>query len=384
MRNFLPSPVMNRRRAWLLVLMLFAAQAATAESPWPRGMGIYRKKITIAYTNITANLTNFPVLVRLGTNNFDFAGAMTNGYDLRFTQGDGLTLLNFERERHASATSNAEYWVSLPLVGSASNTVFYMYYGKPGVANAENKTAVWTNGYVAVWHCAETAGTNVLDSTTNNFNGWAVSTTGVTMDAVGQVDGADDYDGSNGVVSVPSFNITYSPSKVSVEMWLKSLSNDYSQAFISDAGQITNSGFLYISRNTGALGFSYASGTSSPALYFLTYHSVTQTEWIQVGIVADYDADTVTVYRDGALFTGDTNPRSMPSAIPPDSPMLFIGGYSAGAPSMTATIDEVRISTVLRSAAWISASYKNQSDPDDLLVFGATELAPAGTIICYY
>jgi len=60
----------------------------------------YRKKITIDETKVDADLTNFPVLVKLTSTNFDFSKARSDGYDIRFTSSDGTTLLKYERERH--------------------------------------------------------------------------------------------------------------------------------------------------------------------------------------------------------------------------------------------------------------------------------------------
>ena len=59
----------------------------------------YRKKITINHTKIDSDLTDFPVLVKLTSANFDFSKANADGFDIRFTSDDGTTLLKFERER---------------------------------------------------------------------------------------------------------------------------------------------------------------------------------------------------------------------------------------------------------------------------------------------
>ncbi|PIU55631.1 MAG: hypothetical protein COS89_06995, partial [Deltaproteobacteria bacterium CG07_land_8_20_14_0_80_38_7] len=130
---------------------------------------LYRRKITIPFTRVSGNLTDFPILVRLtgttsnwlpntsyaidavvkpttdnnryyrckvaGTSgsseptwlttlgetqtdsgatwvcttntSFDFAKSNANGYDIRFTQSDGETLLNYDRERHTQSSGLA-------------------------------------------------------------------------------------------------------------------------------------------------------------------------------------------------------------------------------------------------------------------------------------
>lgn len=60
----------------------------------------HRRKITIDSAEIDSTLTDFPVLVNLTDANFDFDTAMSNGYDVRFTQSDALTPIDFDREFH--------------------------------------------------------------------------------------------------------------------------------------------------------------------------------------------------------------------------------------------------------------------------------------------
>jgi len=66
-----------------------------------------RRKITIDSSKIDADLTDFPVLVKLTSSNFDFSEANSDGYDIRFTSSDGTTLLDFERVKHDSSSEEA-------------------------------------------------------------------------------------------------------------------------------------------------------------------------------------------------------------------------------------------------------------------------------------
>lgn len=126
---------------------------------WPHGVGQYRRPVTIDHAKISQDLTNFPVLVRLTTNNFDFALASSNGFDVRFTQSDGVTPLVYERERHDATLQRAEYWVSIPIISSSISTNFYVYYGQARATDRQTPQAVWTNiGYIGVWHLSETNG----------------------------------------------------------------------------------------------------------------------------------------------------------------------------------------------------------------------------------
>ena len=88
------------------------ALASPGPGDWLSGWQ-YRKKITIDSTKIDADLTDFPVLVKLTSSNFDFSKARSDGFDIRFTDEGGLALLKYERERHDLTNQVAEYWVKI-------------------------------------------------------------------------------------------------------------------------------------------------------------------------------------------------------------------------------------------------------------------------------
>ena len=84
-----------------------------------------RKKLTISAALVDADLTDFPTAVILTSARHDFSKGNSDGNDTRFCSSDGTTLLAFERERHDSVNSLAEYWTKIPSVSSAADTDFY-------------------------------------------------------------------------------------------------------------------------------------------------------------------------------------------------------------------------------------------------------------------
>lgn len=88
----------------------------------------YRKKVTIDADSISGDLVNFRLHIKLDSTNFDFQKSQINGYDIRFTNADGLTLLDFEREYHSCEKEIAEYWVEVPAVSNTIDTDLFMYY----------------------------------------------------------------------------------------------------------------------------------------------------------------------------------------------------------------------------------------------------------------
>ena len=94
-----------------------------------RAVWLYRKAITIDHTKVSANQTNFPVLINLASDASLAAHARSDGFDLLFTASDGATVLPYEREQYTNTTGALVAWVKVPILSSAADTVLYLYYG---------------------------------------------------------------------------------------------------------------------------------------------------------------------------------------------------------------------------------------------------------------
>lgn len=145
---------------------------STVASNWYNASWSYRKKITFDNHSQTENLTNFPVMVKLSSTNFDFTKGQSAGQDLRFTDSDGTTLLSYEIETWDSVGQTATAWVKVPQIDGSSGTDYiYMYYGNASASDAQSANNVWNSNYKGRWHLNQTAisdGTTLTDSTSNN------------------------------------------------------------------------------------------------------------------------------------------------------------------------------------------------------------------------
>ncbi len=92
------------RRISLLVLFTLVFTPLVVQAAWYDNNWQYRKKITIDFTKVTGNLTNFPVLIDLATDAQLIANARADGFDILFTDDDETTKLDHERELYVSAT----------------------------------------------------------------------------------------------------------------------------------------------------------------------------------------------------------------------------------------------------------------------------------------
>jgi hypothetical protein len=97
----------------------------------------YRKPITIS-NNSTSSLTDYQILITLDTQSLISAGKMRNDCgDIRFTDSDGTTLLNYWLESGCN-TNNTKIWVKVPSIPANSTKTIYVYYGNPNITSLSN------------------------------------------------------------------------------------------------------------------------------------------------------------------------------------------------------------------------------------------------------
>ena len=121
----------------LSVILLFSSGILTAqESSWLDGWDL-RKEITI--TEISGNaLTDYQVKIEVG-----YEPQMKSDFsDLRFTDSDGITLLNYWVEEYTEESS-ATVWVKVPEIPASGVKKIYMYYGNSGAASLSDGDAVF-------------------------------------------------------------------------------------------------------------------------------------------------------------------------------------------------------------------------------------------------
>lgn len=112
-------------------------RSATAEqSGWYNPAWGVRVPITIDNSNSVA-LTNYQVKISL-SNTFDFAKTQSNGNDIRFTESDGVTLLNYWIQSYSPTTETGTIWVNVSTLAADSVTTIYMYYDNPNAAAASS------------------------------------------------------------------------------------------------------------------------------------------------------------------------------------------------------------------------------------------------------
>ena len=289
--------------------------------------------------------TDFPLLVRFNSGNFNFGQAASDGSDIRFTTPAG-TALSYEIEQWDAIAGQAAVWVKIPTITGNARQEIKVYWGKPGVASQSNGAAVFNaaNGYCCVMHLNG----NVLDSTgsISPVNGGATPTTAVIGGHAMNLSSGD----------ITATNITNFPTGTnptsSGEVWIRARQINSGWCMPLAWGNQNEYGW-----NTWVMqiGF-WGSPTVLPApLTCRGPATVSGTtalaaqQWYHV--VYSNSNGTGKLYVNGAL-----DATASGGAITITNPQAM----SLGAAGGDADVDEARISSVVRSANWVKMEYENQ------------------------
>ncbi len=103
----------------------------------------YRIPILINNTQNSNNLNDYQILVTLNTQTLISQGKMRSDCgDIRFTDSDGTTLLNYWLESGCN-TQNTRIWVKVPNIPASSTKTIYLYYGNPNANSLSNGDLVF-------------------------------------------------------------------------------------------------------------------------------------------------------------------------------------------------------------------------------------------------
>jgi uncharacterized repeat protein (TIGR01451 family) len=349
-------------------LFTFATEAIAAN--WYDPNWSYRKRITINSGQVSGGpLSNFPMLINTtdpdwrDTANGGNVG-QSDGGDILFTSSDGVTKLSHEIERYDNVNGRIVAWVNIPSI--SDGTVIYIYYGNPTVADQWDTENTWDSSYQGVWHLAEDpsistdgdcgGGTaEICDSTINNNDG--DSNGGMTSDdqVAGQVNGSLDFDGVNDYVDLGNnINLT---ENFTVESWINARSFPPTWP---DWRTIVGDRWEWQLEVTDTARVIFRRWGPYQALQSTT--TLSTNRWYHIVVtLSSAPTNNLEIYINGTSdVIGD---MQTPLNTNTDSTLRISGRIQSDIDWFDGYIDEVRISTTVRSGDWIKTSYNNQSNP---------------------
>jgi hypothetical protein len=360
-----PVPTVKAVSAWtvfivLLLQMVFVwpaasqgeqSQEAAPFRNWPHSGSIFLLTTPDgADLPPSAVVENFPVLVRLSKEAFDFGQSTADGSDIRFSSATGAPLA-YHIEEWDVARGTASIWVRVPKINGNARQELKMYWW--GVANANGgpgRGPVFdqANGYVSVFH---------MNGTVKDQTGSLGPTDTGTTEAPGIIGPARRFAQGRGISCGDKITTLPTGSTPSTtQAWFRA---DTRNAHLLGWGNEEGQGKVVMQYRSPAhirmdCYFSGASVESKSTLR--------ASEWVHV--VHTYQKGESRLYINGVL-DGESKTDDAPLNIKRPARM-WIGGWYDNY-DFVGDIDEVRISNVARSADWVKLEYENQKPRQTLV-----------------
>lgn len=263
----------------------------------------------------------------------------------------------------------AYLWTKVPTVYSGSDTTLYLYYdstqldndnyvGDTGDAAAQN---VWDDNFVGVWHFNSpnviSAG-SIMDSSRNVYHGTS-SNMGLSNFVDAKIGKGIDIE-SDECIDLPTSAIITGANNRTLEVIVKYDSTGGAEESVIFMGnKSSQAGFGVSFQTDGNLRFLfYLDDEDIPyGAYFGDHHYLVYT----------YDGSVGRGYIDTICKTTNT------ATINTGTSYFQIGSL-AGTYYLDGGIDEVRLSNIVRSDAWIKTTY--YSNWNSFITFGAVEYEP--------
>jgi hypothetical protein len=322
----------------------------------------YKMKVTFAGYNRDETLSDFPALVKIGTNVPGFAygqSASPTGGDLRFTDSNGTRVIPREIDEWVPG-GVSPIWVQVPAL-SGTNDFIWAYWGNPAATTgpaSQTNGAVWVPqsfealpAYDVVYHLKEGA-LPFADSTEQN-----PALTGVAPGATNGIVGTGGY--FSGSQYLDAGTVTNIDDTFTLSAWINinTGTSDIQTTWANQHGGFGAPGFALfvdsyqqadqlIDLATGIGGNGGEARTSSGAVSFGSWHLLTAAvDRLNAKVNFYVDGNPVPV-ASGNVYPGFTNVAD-----------VNLGRFTDGGFGFHGIMDEARIQSGLNSSNWVWASY---------------------------
>lgn len=320
-------------------------------------------QIIVKASAVSSALSNHPVFINETIlNNLPndiWSIAINGGGDLRFfTDIQCTNRISCEVVEFNTSTHIAEIHVNVPSISSSVDTSIYIAYGKagetqPATGAAYGRDATWDSDFLLVNHM-----NSGVDSTGNIATGNYSGTPGT-----GKVGQATDFNGSSDNVDYAALSGS-DQGEVTLESWVNfdALSTGTLQAIIS-----FDSNYNHWEQTDFADGNTFWAASNNPALQNSLWNYTVNT-WQHTSVTYSVTGDEIDFrlnYDDAFDDDYYTTTNNMDT-----SKEVTLAAFWDGASFdrfLNGEMDEVRISKIVRSNAYLEASYINQNLTTDFL-----------------
>lgn len=336
----------------LLAILCLSPSGLAANDPLPgwKHSGVMAVLTTPDGANLPAGaaVEDFPLLVRLNGDWFNFSQAKPDGADLRFTSVDGKQLPH-QIEQWDAAGGTASIWVRMPRIEGNARLPLRLHWGNPTASSVSDGKAVFSesNGYLSALHLGETVRdeVGVLEAKDSG----TTATAGV-IGMARHFDEGSKISLGDKIAGLPTESAPHTS-----ELWFRA---QRSNANLIGWGNQKQQGKVVMQFSSPPhinMDCWFSDGNVSGS------RPIALNEWNHV--VFAYETGNARIYVNGVLDA--QGGRGTPLKL--QSPASLTLGSWSGESNFIGDLDEVRVSKVTRSADWVKLQYENQKPMQTLV-----------------
>lgn len=363
---------------WLsLFVVLFLQFAFVSQAnAWWNDNWQYRKKVMLntsqSGVDITENLDEVPILLRLHTGNLNFSNVQVDGADLRFVSSDETMLLKHHIEKYDSIDEIALVWVKAPrLSGASSQDFIWMYYGNEAAVGGQDARGTYDVNHVAVCHFGELEGLPQDETAYGNHASEFTAGQGLP----GIIGNCVSLNGAGDKIVIPASASMDFSGGFTFSAWVRIAQPQQDSCIFSMEQQDQA---IVIGIDQTKVYWRMANGKEQVVMTEKSTDLSLET-WHHLAVSAEKEG-RLTIYLDGI----ETFWMNLPGPVPEMASNFFLGATAVEGHFFFGDLDEVQISNVARPAAWIRAAARSQGPEGVLCSFREEELNEAGGLPVYY
>ena len=334
----------------------------------------YRQRIDIAGGMVNGGPhANFPVMISVSSTNFKSItqptpGHMTSelGYDIYFaSDAAGTTRLEHQLDTYDPTTGALVAWVNIPSLTNAGTSI-YMFYGNNTISFDASTASIWSSDYVGVYHL----GQSVQDFGRAGNDGINSGTSVDNASKIGK--GRVFVRGNKSFIQLENELAFNFHTGQTVSFWIKI--NSFST---NNWGDYLNKGDLVNWRfvtDKGNARMFYSFGTGGAGDLTSANNAVTAGTGNWYYVVGTFNSGTKSLYINTVLTTNNPGYTDIQTAGMDHSPVLIgVNPQATDDRAFDGTMDELRISNIAKTTAWLTTEYRNQSVPATYITLNGGE-----------